>query len=180
MRSKRVKNAGYTLVEIIVVVAIIAITLTLVFLSVNTVFALDVRQTAKDLAGELAKEKIACMTRTGNVYLRLYKTDAGILADRYENGVLTEQAVSIGKKVVAVTYYSATNTAGIVLDSTGVIISFNRNDGSFKTIGQAWMLYNPSSNPTYSGEYYTKFVITSGGRTSTVTLYPQTGKTAFS
>jgi hypothetical protein len=152
------------LVEIIVVVAIIAVVLTMAFLSVNTIFALDVQKTAKEITSDLAKVKIACMTREGDVYMRLYKNESGIMIERYENGAPVGLAEKVGKANLTVTCYTSSETDGAILDEIGITLAFNRSDGSFK----------PSA-----GGYYTKLVVSSGDNSRTITLWPETGKVTY-
>jgi prepilin-type N-terminal cleavage/methylation domain-containing protein len=179
------KNGGYSLVEVMVVVAILAVAVAVVVFSINNFYALDVQQCAKDIASELGKEKIACMTRTGDVYLRLYKgTDGAVYIDRYENDVLTEQGVKVGKATVRVTYHTAPvtdgtklDTGGTALDNTGIVIAFNRSDGSFMTAGQAWRLYEATS--AHPDDYYTQLTVSSNSSSRSIILWSQTGKFTY-
>lgn len=180
MRRKAIKNAGYTILEMMVVVAILAVGLAVVSMSVNTIFSLEMKECVKQLAAELGKQKVAAMTRSGEVYMRLYKDDGGIFLDKYENDVPVEQGVRIGGEKISVTYYSGSNTAGTALSPDGIVIAFNKSNGSFKKIGQAWTMYGGSGSPTYPGEYYTKLVIQSGGASRTIVLWPDTGKFSIS
>jgi prepilin-type N-terminal cleavage/methylation domain-containing protein len=177
---RRVKNKGFTYVEVIVVLAILAVALTVVFTSINSVHALNVKECVKDIAGELAKEKIAAMTRKSDVYVRLYKTSSGIYADEYENSALVSAGVYMGKSTVGITWFSETNTAGTKLGSDGIVIAFNKSNGSFKSIGNAWALYSSSAAPLYDDEYYTQLVVANPYGSKSLILWPQTGKFSYS
>lgn len=174
------KNAGYTLLELIVVVAIMAVGLTIVAMSINTIFSLQMKQCVKDLNSELGKQKIAAMTRTGDVYMHLYKDGSGIFVDRYENDNLVEAHIKVGSAKVAVKYYSASNVSGTALDAKGIIIAFNKSNGSFKRIGEAWALLDEAYNPMYGGEYYTKLLVSGGKLSRAIILWPDTGKFSIS
>ena len=163
-RAPGVSNRGYTLVEVIIVVAIIAIALTLTFLSVNTIFALDVQKTAKEIVSDLNKVKISAMTREGDVYMRLYKDEAGIMIQRFENGAPVGTAEKVGKADLTVTCFTGSETEGTVLDETGITFAFNRSDGSFKQT---------------AGAFYTRLVVSSRSNTRTITLWPVTGKVTY-
>jgi len=178
--GKACKNAGYTLMEMIVVVALLAVGLAIVGMSVSTIFSLEMKQCVKEVAGELGKQKVAAMTRSGEVYMRLYESDGGIYLDKYENDVPTEQGVKVGGAKISVTWYSGSNTAGTPLGPDGIVIAFNKNNGSFKKIGQAWALYDSFGSPIYAAEYYSKLVIQSGGSSRTIALWPDTGKFSIS
>lgn len=154
-----------------IVAAILAVALTVFLTSVGTIFAVNVKECAKNLTGELGKGKIAAMTRTGDVYMRLYRTSSGVFIDAYEND-RPVSSVPVGKASVTVTYFTESNTAGIV-------IAFNRSGGGFKSIGEAWALYDGSAAPAYAGEYYTKLVVSNGYGSRTIILWPQTGKFSY-
>lgn len=174
--GKATKNAGYTLLELIVVIAILAVGMTIVGMSINTIFSLEMRQSVKEINSELGKEKVAAMTRTGEVYMRLYRTSSGIFIDKYEDDVLVEQGIKVGTVKVTVSYYIGTNATATPLDDQGIIISFNKDNGSFKTIGQAWQLYNESYTPTYPSDYYSKLIISGGNVSRAIVFWPSTGK----
>lgn len=178
---KPIKNGGYTILEMIVVVAIMAIALALVGLSLRTVFALNAKECAKDIAAELGKEKVSAMTRTGEVYLRLYKTDTGVYIDTYENGSPVEQGIKVGKAAVSVTWYAdpALSPTGITLDNNGIILAFNKSDGSFMTLDQAAALHDEPGYPdfqAYTGDYVRKLEVSGSTSSRIITLWPQTGK----
>ena len=140
-----------------VVVAILAVGLAVVSMSVNTIFSLEMKECVKQLAAELGKQKVAAMTRSGEVYMRLYKDDGGIFIDKYENDVPVEQGVRIGGEKISVTYYSGSNTAGTPLGPDGIVIAFNKSNGSFKKIGRVDDVRR-FRQPELSGEYYTKLL----------------------
>jgi prepilin-type N-terminal cleavage/methylation domain-containing protein len=172
------KNAGYTLLEMIVVVAILAVGLTIVGMSINTIFSLEMRQCTKDICAALGKNKIEQMTKTGNSYLHLYKESDGIYLDIYESGVKLENEYEHGNKIgngkITITYTLSDNAVG-TLDANGIVIAFNRSNGSFKTVGEAWAL-KFSTPPSHPAAYYKELVISSGGSNRTIVLWPNTGK----
>jgi prepilin-type N-terminal cleavage/methylation domain-containing protein len=71
----RLNNRGLTLVEIVVVVAILAIASSIVWMSINTIFGLEAKKTAKELYGAIEKVKVQQMTKAGASYLHLYRLD---------------------------------------------------------------------------------------------------------
>lgn len=169
------KNAGYSLIELIVVVAILAVALSLVGLSINSIFALNSKECAKKIMSELSREKVAAMSKQGAVFMKLYASDSGVYIDTYENGIIAEEGIKVGNARVIVKYYSETNTSGSEIDSTGIIIAFNKTDGSLKTIGQALELSGVSSPPDMNA-YTTKLEIMSPGASHSIIFWPQTGK----
>lgn len=172
-----INNAGYTLLEMIVVCAMLAVGITIVSMSINTIFSLEMKQCTKNIGSELGKEKVAAMTRAGEVYMRLYKNSDGIFIDKYENDVLVESRIKVGTAKITVKYYSESNPDGTPIDNSGIIIAFNKSNGSFKTIKEAWMLFDSSHNAP--DENYSKLVVSSS-TSRTISLWPDTGKFSIS
>lgn len=174
----RADDAGFSFIEIMIAAAILALALTVFLTSAGTIFAVNVKECAKNLAGELGKVKIASMTRAGDVYMRIYSTGSGVFIDAYEND-RPVSTVPIGKASVTVTYFTESNTAGTPVGADGIVIAFNRSGGGFKSIGEAWALYDATTAPAHAGEYYTKLVVSNGYGSRTIVLWPQTGKFSY-
>jgi prepilin-type N-terminal cleavage/methylation domain-containing protein len=182
-----VNSKGFSLVEIIVVVAILGVALTLMGMSINTIFALDVKQCAKDLAGALAKEKIEAMSKEGEVYLRLYKEtghadpkENGIFVDFcqevFDEGVWTTTANNekIGNTKVRITL--TTKSGGTInIDDQDIIIAFNKSDGSLKMISSSWALAG-LTYPTDNDYYASIKIYNSDQNSRTIEFSPVTGK----
>ncbi|MEL4106308.1 type II secretion system protein [Oscillospiraceae bacterium WX1] len=191
------KNRGYTLIEVLVVVAMILVAGTIVFMSINAIFALDMRQTAKEVYAGISKLKVDTMSKTGDVCLHLYTKSDGIYMDIWEKGAALSTAVllqetddlgsvnKVGKKTVSVFYTTSNNTAlEIPLDNTGVVLAFNRSNGSFKTLGQSWSLAQTLFSATYTppneSDTVTSIIFQSSGTRKTLTFSADTGKFVFS
>lgn len=185
-----VKNRGYSLIEILVVIAMIAIAGSILFLSINTKYALEMRQSAKFLNSALAKVKVDTLSKTGDVCIHLYTQSDGVYMDVWENGTKLEetndlgQINKIGRKTVGVTYTVCTDSGNISdqipLDGTGIVIAFNRSDGSFKTVGEGWntakIAYGSTYAPSNPNDTYHSITFASTGISMTITLHPDTGK----
>ena len=170
------KNKGFSLIEILVVMAIIAIAGTIVWMSVNTLFGVKAKQSAKYIFGALEKTKVEQMTKQGDSWIWLHTGSDGVYLDIYESGALLENEFEdgnrIGDKQVFVTYTMTGGTG--TLDNDGIVLAFNRSDGSFRTVGQAWDLKAPGSPP--NPNFYVLITVTSGDTSRSITLYPNTGK----
>ncbi|MDE6388665.1 MAG: prepilin-type N-terminal cleavage/methylation domain-containing protein [Lachnospiraceae bacterium] len=78
MRRMEKNNSGFSIVELIIVIAIIAAVLTTAALSVGLVFSANARTCTNDIIGAISECKIATMSAgRGNVRLLLYRDDTG-------------------------------------------------------------------------------------------------------
>lgn len=178
VNNRSVKNAGFTLIEIIVVVAIIAIATAIGGLSINAVFTFDMKKGVQNINGALEKVKVEQMAKAGDSWLKLYADDDGIYLDIYENGIRLDNEFDdgnkIAKKTVSVTY-TLSDATEHTLDGTGIVLAFNRSDGSFATADDA-LTRSGTQGTIGTGVYYSSITLKSGDRSRTLTLYPNTGK----
>ncbi len=130
-------NRGYSLVELIIVIAVIAALATTLALSVSLIFSANAKTCANDIMSAISECKITTMSYgQGNVRLLLYRGDNGNIYSRlqtrdsagssWENG--GEEAEKIGARRCSVT-----DGAGNELpDESGAWeIYFDRSSGSF-------------------------------------------------
>ena len=175
----KMKNKGFSLIELIVVMAIVALAGTLAWTSINAVFGFEAKKTVQYIYGALEKTKVEQMTKAGDSYLFLYTNNDGVFLDLYENGVKVlnefEDGNKIGSSKVSVTYKLDGSEKPQTLDSEGIVLAFNRSDGSFKTAGEALELHRENYSSS-SERYYISITVSSGSTTRSITLYPNTGK----
>ncbi|MCM1121040.1 MAG: prepilin-type N-terminal cleavage/methylation domain-containing protein [Eubacterium sp.] len=78
MRRLKKNNSGFSIIELIIVIAIIAVIITTAALSIGLVFSANARTCANDIMGAISECKIATMSGgRGNVRLILYRDDSG-------------------------------------------------------------------------------------------------------
>lgn len=78
MRRMDKDNSGFSIVELIIVIAIISAVITTAALSVGLVLSANARTCANDIMGAISECKIATMSSgRGNVRLLLYRDDTG-------------------------------------------------------------------------------------------------------
>lgn len=177
------QNKGFTLVELIIVIAIMAIVTGLVSMSMAFVLGLDARQCAQELDGYLKLTKTKALSKNAEE-LRIYQ-DAGnkqFYVDFVESSYTgtdvnnpipttrTVQTEMIGKSAVAMTY--TLSDAGGTIRQIGnggdsISIGFDRGTGAFKRV---------KINNVESLYYCAKITITRGSREYVIEMVPETGK----
>jgi prepilin-type N-terminal cleavage/methylation domain-containing protein len=150
----REKNKGFSLIELIVVVALLAILSSIVASSLAPLFTTRARQAAMSADSLISKCKIYSMGRKGEVYVRIY-TDANgkIIGEYIEDTTLVETTVL--------------GSSGVKLSVDEVYISFKRSTGGLDVFGPD-MTTPPTSTNAIS--------FSSGGKTYTITLLASTGR----
>lgn len=191
-------NKGFSLVELIIVVAIMTILLGMVFYSFSLMVGQYARECANNTSAVLDKEKNYALAKSATVdcYVEIiYRENDGYYARYYVPGsaitktvwVLDEEQ-KLGKQKVSMEFTlenaGAGTTDNVTLDAdTSVKIVFNRSSGAFKgavvadgSEGDAGSLPDML---TLGSKQCTKITITQG-RTYEITLYPSTGKHVLS
>lgn len=165
-------NNGYSLVEVIIVIAIMAILTGGVFFSINMVFVANAKTCANDIKNAISQCKVNTMGKS-DATLEIYRDSSNqcIYARQWikeSYGWQAKEPEKISNAKVYVTY----TTDGInftELDGTkSIYIGFDRSGGSFKE-GT-----NPNSgmtDPIYSG-----FFVGGGRRRYDIELIKLTGK----
>lgn len=186
-------NKGFSLVELIIVVAIMAILLGMVFYSFSLMVGQYARECANNTSAVLDKEKNYALAKSATVdcYVEIVKRENDGYYARYyvpksaitQNEWVLEEEQKLGKHKVEMTF-TLENTGDVTLDAdTSVKIVFNRSSGAFKgavvddgSDGDAGSLPDMSAPGI---EKCTKITIIHG-RTYEIQLYPSTGKHVLS
>ena len=126
---KKTDNSGFTLMEMIVVIAIIAVMLTIAGLSLSVVFSTDAKKTAASVSSALSTCRENNRSREGKqTFLALKCDEAGRLeAALVVNGNVSD-AKRISSKNVSVTV-DGTELSG----DTTLYVSFYRGTGGVRT-----------------------------------------------
>lgn len=156
-------NRGFTLIELIVVLTILGIAAGLVGLTVGTTVFAKTKGTATYVNMLISECRMGCLTKTGNVYLRLTLDDNKLVGNYYEaDSVVSTDSFSISG--ITVNYTTQTGSADPVsttlTDATSLDISFDRSTGGLKQQSD--------------GSYCTSIVFTAG-RVYTIEFVPITG-----
>ncbi|MCH5258942.1 MAG: prepilin-type N-terminal cleavage/methylation domain-containing protein [Lachnospiraceae bacterium] len=180
MRGMRKNNKGYSLVELIVVIAIISVVGLGALWSIIMVFSANAKTCANDIIGAISECKITTMSKgQGNVRVIIYRSSNGNIYSELQvrestpgdawsdtNGwVAAHEAEKIGARKCSV---GTTDGADDLPDKANAWrIYFDRSSGSF--------LYSTdSSKPNTS---VTEIHVQGGRKNYCITLEELTGKT---
>ncbi len=129
-------NGGYSIVELIIVIAIIAVIVATATYSVKMIFSSNAKACANDLQRAIADCKVTTMGKAGTeTFLEISGEDSGIYSQMTIDGVAQEQQ-KIGSNRVTVLCKKgslADDGAGSVDITNGgkVKIAYDRSTGSF-------------------------------------------------
>ena len=162
-------NRGYTLIEMIIVMAIVMITLFFFITGINLLLSLPSRQCSRELRAAIEKVRIDTMGRNA-AGLRIYRKTDGVyvqevIFDKEGNTQLGEEQ-KIGRKRVVV---DCTGDFTGKLNEAGVTLSFKRDTGGFYCKDDAHLV------GTETAQYVSQFDVMSGGKTYRLSLAKLTG-----
>lgn len=161
-------NRGYSLVELIVVIAIMAVLTGFVVLSVGMISTKKAKQCRDELESKLEYVRTVTMSKNAtvaNIYkngdneyvLKMKTTLNGV--DSETEYVLDGEGCTMRYSKEASAVYSETLPE---VDDTGIVIEFDRASGAIKTDA--------------SGECIRHIYVTKGNKTYGIKFYPETGK----
>lgn len=165
-KLSKVGNSGFSLVELVVVMAIIVIIGGAAFTGLKLLTARPVDECAKKLQIALEGNRNTTMGKFSSSLI-FTEDSNGVWVEEYINGN-SQGKVQIGQSGVNVKYYTQEDGVGTPseyeLKDTSVTLSFNRSNGSLNHQGDG-------------KTYVTYFVVTRGDvRTLTVTIDRLTGR----
>ncbi|MBQ6888616.1 MAG: type II secretion system protein [Lachnospiraceae bacterium] len=174
-------NKGFSLIELIVVVAIMAIMGSFIFISFGLLSGQDARECASNLSTALDKEKNYALVRSGETdcYVEIVQTTDNYLA-RYsvpkkvtekDSDMVQIEEESLGEQSVIISCYkdddfedsNVGTFKGMVTDTNILKIKYNRVNGEIKEI-------------KLGSESDINVIQIEKGRTYVIKLYTATGK----
>ena len=194
-RQKSEENKGFTLIEVIIVVAIFATLLGIMIPSLNSVLGFHVRKTSESICGALDRTKTEAMNRlvaevklsyvAGDGYYITYYLDRGKGGGSDEN-VREDQAVKIAPAKTRISYTDDSGKVHNMWESgnTSLILTYNRATGGFRqiqteTIGQEQILDQLDQGKDVafhdSGSYCQSMTILGGGSQKSIQLNKDAG-----
>ncbi|GHV33562.1 hypothetical protein FACS18949_07830 [Clostridia bacterium] len=121
------KNSGFSLLELVVVVAIIAVMAAMIVPTLAQVYLSEAKHAASNIDNMISKCKVNSMSRAGDVYVEFYNKDNRIYADYYEQDTVIYTEL-IGKRT-SFTWDNGTK-------STELKLSFKRATGALSVFGE--------------------------------------------
>ncbi len=176
-------NKGFSLIELLVILAIMALMLGLFLLSTNILGTRACRQCTKQIRHELDRVRIATMGKN-KVVLHLYvDPSSGKIMVQDETKLanigattgthdVSGDAREIGSARVRVEFISSLDPANrVTLNNDGIYFEFNRSTGAFKQVKSS------DVGGQLSGDYTIKNIyVIGGGLEESLTLSGITGK----
>lgn len=182
-------NRGFSLVELIVVIAIMAIMIGVGILSISLLFGTQARGCAQKVSSMLNETKTGCLSRFDETMTLTHCTkgqdgNKAFTADGYYaiNKVYTinkdadrvpignddsAQVRSMGSANVVITVYLSDGSSFELGTDKEITISFDRSTGAFDPV---------IVDGTQTSNFIQKMTFASGARTYTITMVQETGK----
>lgn len=173
------KNSGFSLVELIIVIAIMAIVVGVMGLSVGTLTGRKTAKCADEIVSTLERARVLTLGKEQNQVEFLLTDESGEYhAQIYQGGTKVSDRI-VGKDPITIqVYFTNDNTAYSLSELKGTLpyatatgglhLVFNRASGAFEEKTCA-------ANDVVK-DYCNKIVISNGTRTITVTTVGRTGK----
>ncbi len=139
-KTGKLNNEGYSLIELVIVMAIIAVIMSTVFYSIILIFSANAKSTANDIQRAIGDCKVTTMGRTEaymelyrdasnqNVYTKMYIWDSTAPAPDF----VESEPQKVGPGKVTVKYRVSGGTETELLAGDKIEIWFDRATGGFK------------------------------------------------
>ena len=159
-------NGGYSLIELVVVLAITAIIMSTVFYSIILVFSANAKSCVNNIERSIGDCKVTTMGRAdaymvlfrdneGNVYTQMHITKS-------DGTVTDEEPQKVGTSKVDVGYTPKNGTETALLPGDSIEIRFDRSNGGFKADA--------------GGRLYEEIYVRGGSKDFRITMTELTGK----
>jgi prepilin-type N-terminal cleavage/methylation domain-containing protein len=175
----RTDNRGFSLVELVIVIAILAIVAGGVGISISTISNKKVTKCASEIASSIERTRVLTLGKAQNDVECIISYDS---SDSSYYAVITQggsevQRQKVGESPIDVKVYFDGSSTGVSLGSitgqspastsTGLHIMFNRSSGAF---------LEKTNNAGGEKNYCSKIVVTGGSKSIEITTVGKTGK----
>ena len=188
----RQKNKGFTLVEMVITVAIFAILLGILVPSLNSILGFRAQRAANSIASALDKTKIEASNRLVGE-MKLEKLDDGYYISYYldrgkvdsESNVEQDQAEKIAPARTLISYVTDDNETHQMKTGDSIVLTYDRATGGFlplqeTTWTQKAILAELDAGKDIplirEGSYCTAIIVQGGRRIKTINMDINTGK----
>lgn len=188
----RQKNKGFTLVEMVITVAIFAILLGILVPSLNSILGFRAQRAANSIASALDKTKIEASNRLVGE-MKLEKLDDGYYISYYfdrgkvdsESNVEQDQAEKIALARTLISYVTDDNETHQMKTGDSIVLTYDRATGGFlplqeTTWTQKAILAELDAGKDIplirEGSYCTAIIVQGGRRIKTINMDINTGK----
>lgn len=184
-------DKGVTLVELIVVIAIMAILAGTVALSSGIIYSWQLNSGAKAFESMYSKSRLQAMAKADVTGMSLYEEDSQLTYGIHKTDDTFTNDVSINGKIEVWVQLEKIDGSGIVqvyqVENTGVtrpiiptITSTSINIATFSFVkgtgAEKGVTYNSSLDPSQNGDYYiTQVKLTLGSKELSYSIEPATG-----
>lgn len=164
---EKFNNKGYSMVELIIVMAIIAAIMSGVFFSIILIFSANAKSTANDIQRSIGDCKVTTMGRSA-AYMELYRdaSDENVYTRMYvkdsSGAYVPSEPQKVGPKKVNVAYMPKGGSRTELSAGDTIEIWFDRATGGFKADG--------------SGNLYEVIYVEGGSKKYEITMTRLTGK----
>lgn len=153
-------NKGFSLVELIVTICIMAVVTTVGLLSFGLVSGRQVISCAEEINSYIGKTRVEALSRE-NAELEVWVASDGVYVN-LSLGATPGQDTQVGKTNISVKYKTSTGAEVTLTETQRLSLSFDRGSGAFKFPGM--------------GAEVREIIIGGGNHTRKIILIPQTGK----
>ena len=186
------KNKGFTLVELIIVIAVFAVLLGIAVPSLNSILGFRVNRAANSIAAALDKTKTEAANRLVGE-MKLEKREDGYYISYYldrgkvggESNVKQDQPEKIAPARTIISYTTDNGTEQELAVGDGIVLTYDRATGAFLPLqDKVWkqkeilsVLEAGEDIPlTRTGEYCTQITVSGGSSYKRLSLIQETGK----
>lgn len=178
------KNGGFSLVELIVVIAIMAVLTGIAAMSLASVMGVSVKQCARDIQSAANQTRVSTLGKD-EVIMTITKGNKAKSSEAYYCtivtkdglGKTTENEEKIGKSNLDITYVlsdsKGNKSSDITLDDThSLTIKFNRGTGAMAPCMK-------SDGSSGGGYYCMQIKVKKNSTEKIISFYPETGKVSL-
>lgn len=177
MKGISKNNKGYSLVELIIVIAIMAVVMSTLIFSISLVFSANAKTCANDIKSALAETKITSMGKN-EAFVEIYRDASnGCIYSRQfmkrEDGSwYGKKAEKIGNARVYVAYCVDGGSETELAEGDSIYLAYDRSSGSFRSTGTM----QKDDGTSVAIAYYSKIHVWGGNKNLQVSLIKLTGK----